>query len=320
MNQLLKYILVVLFLALGCELTTAQDDAQSPTVADVAKAGREQRAHKVSAAITQMQSPVRSVRETGLQDLLEILFHDSQDSNGLADGLKSFFARNPEIADVVRTGLIQSLVDENRRIWDLKSSARNPGVTPTPEPESAEAEGTEDDFYPTVIELVAALDDERAIPALVGAIPTGGMAQGGLLKYGQKALNPVLEQLSNPDPLMRSEALAFGVTILLKENDPAARARITELVQSGLRDQEFLVRMAAIRSIERIDDRDSFVPELRELAEHDPLNIPESGAADDYPVRREAIRALHMIANHEWRGKDAGPSSNSGDVVPVESH
>jgi len=319
MNQVLKYVLVVAFLALGREVITAQDDAQSPAVADAAKAAREQRAHKVSSAITQMQSPVRPVRETGLEDLLGILFHDSQDSNGLADGLESFFARNPEVADVVRLGLIQSLIAENKRIWDLKSSAQ-PATTPTPEPESAEAECAEDDFYPTVIGLVAALDDERAIPALVGAIPTGGMAQEGLLKYGQKALNPVLEQLSNPDSLMRSQALAFGVTILLKENDPAARARINELIQPGLRDQEFLVRMAAIRSIERIDDREPFVPVLRELAEHDPLNIPETGAADDYPVRREAKRALHMIANHEWHRKDAGPSSNSGDVVPVESH
>lgn len=107
---------------------------------------------------------------------------------------------------------------------------------------------------------------------------------------------------------MRSEALSFGVTMLLKESDAAARARIGELIQSGLQDHEFVVRMAAIRSIERLDDRESYVPTLDDLSEHDPVNIPESGIADDYPVRQEAKRALRMIANHEWPHKGAGLS------------
>ncbi len=136
------------------------------------------------------------------------------------------------------------------------------------------------------------------------------MATGALMKYGRKALDPVLEQLNNPDPLMRSEALSVGVTMLLKESDAAARAQINELIQSGLQDHEFVVRMAAVHSVERIYDRESFVSTLLDLAEHDPLNIPESGITDDYPVRQEAKRALHMIANHEWPRKDGGLSGD----------
>lgn len=172
-----KWLLVAIFLGLTCLQSAAQDDAQSPTVADVAKAAQQTKARKVSAAITQMQSPDRPIRQAGLEDLWKIIFQESGDFAGLSDGLNSFFVRNPQLADAVRLGLIQSLAAENKRIWDLKSSARNPAIAATPEPESDEAEGAEDEFYPTVIELVAALDDERTIPALVGAIPSGGIAK-----------------------------------------------------------------------------------------------------------------------------------------------
>ena len=152
------------------------------------------------------------------------------------------------------------------------------------------------------------------IPALVGAIRSGGIAKSGLLKYGQKALDPVLEQLHNPDPLMRSGALSFGVTLLLKESDAAARVRIGGLIQSGLQDHECVVRRAAVRSIERLDDRKSYVPTLVDLSEQDLVNIPESGMADGYPVRQEANRVLCMIANHEWPHQDARVSG--GQVSP----
>lgn len=282
-----KWLLVAIFLGLTCLQNAAQDDTQSPSVAGVAKAAHEQKARKVSAAITQMQSPDRSVRQAGLEDLWKIIFQESGDSSGLADGLNRFFIRNPQLAEAVRLGLIQSLAAENRRIWDLKSSARSSATTPTPEPDTAEVEGAEDEYYPTVIGLVAALDDERTIPALVGAIPTGGIATGGLLKYGRKALEPVLEQLHNPDPLMRSEALSFGVTTLLKESDAAARARIGELIQSGLQDHEFVVRMAAVQSIERLDDRESYVPSLMICLSMTPSTFRRAGLPTTIPSARK---------------------------------
>ena len=100
------------------------------------------------------------------------------------------------------------------------------------------------------------------------------------------------------DPMVRSESLAMAVTLLLRQNDPASHAKVIELIQSGVQDKEFLLRIAAIQAIERIDDRASFVSDLTELAEHDSFEIPgqAEGGGGDYPVRREAKRVLQKIA------------------------
>jgi hypothetical protein len=57
---------------------------------------------------------------------------------------------------------------------------------------------------------VSSLNDDRAIPALVGAMTTGGMAQRGVLKYGDKALTSVMEQLKSSDALVRASALGMA--------------------------------------------------------------------------------------------------------------
>jgi hypothetical protein len=58
-----------------------------------------------------------------------------------------------------------------------------------------------------VIAVVSGLHDERGIPALLGAIKTGGMATRGLAEFGRKAFAPVLRLLSSPDPMTRAAAV-----------------------------------------------------------------------------------------------------------------
>jgi hypothetical protein len=60
-----------------------------------------------------------------------------------------------------------------------------------------------------------------------------------------------------------------------------------------------------------LDHREEFIPELKELAAHDPAKLP--GKADDggdgeefYPVRFDARRLLRKIANHEPPAIDKG--------------
>ena len=95
--------------------------------------------------------------------------------------------------------------------------------------------------------------------------------------------------------MVRSSAIYVAVTILLMTNDAASHARILALVQPALRDSEFLVRTSAISAIERLSDREQFVPALEELAQHDPFKVP--GEAD-YPIRTQAKRLLDKIAKH----------------------
>jgi hypothetical protein len=204
-----------------------------------------------------------------------------------------FFTQYPDQADQVKQGLIQLLSRENYYFVESKN----------PPPDSYE-EDEIGEHYAEVIDAVASLNDERAIPALVGAITTGGMAQKGLLKYGDKALEPVLAQLKNRDALVRASALGLGIALLEKRSDPTSLAQIRDLIRSSLTDPKPVVRSQAIDEIGCLDDRQYFVPMLRQISKTDPWKLP--GRADDgedgnefYPVRFDARRALREIQDNK---------------------
>jgi hypothetical protein len=67
-------------------------------------------------------------------------------------------------------------------------------------------------------QAVSALKDDRAMPVLVGAISRSGV---DLLQYGDKALEPLLAQLKNPNDLTSAKALEVALAILKVKNDAA---------------------------------------------------------------------------------------------------
>jgi len=202
--------------------------------------------------------------------------------------------------DNLRLGVIQLLMIENEHKGD------------------ARADETEADknmqYYASLIGLVADLNDERAIPALLGAVGSGGMAMRGIARFGPKALLPVLAQVDAPNPVLAGGAL-FVIREMLKTHsvsDPNSHARIITALRSALGRPEIAVRDGAIAAIEFLDDRDQFVPILQDIAEHDPIRIPGLKADDNedngemYPVRRNARYLLRKIANHEPPAGDHG--------------
>jgi HEAT repeat protein len=244
--------------------------------------------NRVSGILGRMENRQLPEREAALQDLCRLANNDQGQKQGLdcPAALSGFFRRHPDQAEGTTVALIKLLSTENGIFMDENTA---PGTY----------NERDSEHYAGLIDIVASLNDDRSVPALAGAIATGGLAEQGLLKYGQKALEPLLDQfLNSSDPMIRSESLATAVTLLLRENDPASHGKISELIQAGLQDKEFLLRMAAIQAIERLDDGGfSFVSELRDLSEHDPVRIQGQGTdgGDDYPVRREAKRALQKI-------------------------
>jgi hypothetical protein len=134
------------------------------------------------------------------------------------------------------------------------------------------------------------------------------MAQRGILKYGDKALQPVLEQLKSSDPLARASALGMATAILEEKNDPTAHALVLILLRSSLKDPGPVVRRHAVRQIDCLPERQDFVLLLEEIAKTDPDKLP--GRADDggdggqfYPVRADARRALRHIQNNQACGE-----------------
>jgi HEAT repeat protein len=231
-------------------------------------------------------------KKVAFDELMAALASDEPDrshSQGAIGALNKFIARHPDQADPVKLGLIHLLSKENHFFIEGKNSPPDPYA-------DDEISG----HYSELIDAVSSLNDERAIPALVGAMTTGGMAQRGLLKYGDKALGPVLKQLKNPDALVRATALDVSVTILARNNDAASRAQAQSLIQGFLKDPAPVVRREAVREVDCFVDRQDFIPLLEQIASTDPHKLP--GRADDggdgdefYPVRADARRVLQDI-------------------------
>ena len=153
---------------------------------------------------------------------------------------------------------------------------------------------------------MADLKDERAIPALLAAAPTGGMAIRGVARFGKKALDAVLDRLR-----AGMKSLAYGAVFVLAKmlefrtvSHPDSHLRIKNALRSSLDVAYSNVRFSAVGAIEYLDDREEFVPMLKDLAEHDPYKLAgqplyDGTIGDAYFVRQIAERVLRSIANHE---------------------
>lgn len=227
-----------------------------------------------------------------------------------ADKLLASDESTPGDIDRLRLGIIQLLIAENARInvpddEVLKRAPRgsNSGNG------TDEGEGDESDYYPSLIATVASFNDKRAIPALVGAISYPSDATRALLRFGDKALGPILDQLKSRNALLRTSVMSMAITILEGRDDSASRTRIEDMLRAALTDPVTVVRSHAVNEIACLDNRRDFLPILEKIAKTDPTNWP--GRADDgvdgdkfYPVRFDARRALREIQNNQacsWR-------------------
>jgi hypothetical protein len=213
---------------------------------------------------------------------------------------------NPSDSDRLKLGVIQLLIAENSRasVPDdeaVKQSARMASG-------KHENEVEDEEYYPSLISFVVDMNDERAIPALVGAMPYASDATGALLRFGDKAVGPILDQLKSRNALLRTSALSMAIT-MEGQNASVSPPRVREMLRSALTDPDPTVRGNAVNEITCLEDREDFVPILEKLAKTDPVHW--KGREDDgidgdqlYPVRFDARRALREIRNNEpclWR-------------------
>jgi hypothetical protein len=243
---------------------------------------------RITAMLVSMASPDRGARNAAFDDLIGLITEGRQVDFDpeYSSFLAAFFARHPEQADRVKLGLIHLLEADN------VDTTLPKGYSPEDNSE----------HYAQAIDLVSCLDDERAIPALVGAMTAGGGSCKGLLHFGQKPLGPVLNKLNDPDPLVRSAAVGTAITILRMLNDADSQAQILSLIRTAVRDKEFLIRSAALYQIDNLSDEQpfasalqEFVPVLRDMAQRDPFTIAREAR---YPLRVRAQKLLDKLANH----------------------
>jgi len=238
--------------------------------------------NQIADVLARMASKEVATRNAALENLIAVIAegHQLGFDPAYGDVLATFLKRHAAQADRVKLGLI-----------DLLNRGNDAFVNASPVP----AIYTENDseHYAISIEMVASLNDERAIPALVGAMTTGGMATRGLLKYGDKALGPVLGELNNPNPLVRGSAFRTGIEILKIKNDAVSHARVLGMIRAAIVDQTSLIRDNALWAIERLapEDQGQFLAVLQEMAQGDPFFN-----SDHYPLRDRARNLLEMVA------------------------
>jgi hypothetical protein len=251
---------------------------------------------KVSAIVDRMNGSDLHAREAAFDDMMAVVHEGPKQTTepDHAADLARFFKEHPELADRIKLGLIQLLKVDN---VDFQGAA--PGTY------------TEDDteHYAVVVNVVSSLQDKRAIPALIGAMATGGMAQQAIFQYGDKALAPVLAQLKSSDPLAQASALRMSFGLLAKRGDSAALAQIRELILAYVKTPSGATRRIAVQEIDCLEDRQDFVPLLKEIAKTDAQRF--GGKALDgedsdgfYPVRADARRVLRHIQNNQPCGSE----------------
>ena len=141
--------------------------------------------------------------------------------------------------DELRVGLINFWKTENENRTKARSGQELSGIKNGDSDQAAPAETWSEersDYYGDLIGAVADLNDERAIPALLGAAATGGMATRGVARSGRKSLEPVLQQINSQDPL-----LAGGAVFVLRDmleyrtlSDVASMGRIKSALRVAL--------------------------------------------------------------------------------------
>ncbi|MGH9511107.1 MAG: hypothetical protein ACRD2U_03120 [Terriglobales bacterium] len=256
---------------------------------------------KVSTILPRMNDHALHTREAAFKDMLALVREGQKQTTepDHAAALAKFLKQHPEHADRIKLGLIQLLKADNA---DFQGENTPPGTYT----------GADMEHYAEVVHVVSSLNDERAIPALVNAMATGGMAQQAIFQYGDKALAPVLEQLKRqPDPhsasdlLAQVSALEMSFALLAQRGDPAAQAEIRALIFLYVKAPSSNTRSIAVQEIDCLPDRQNFVPLLTEISKTDPERYPGEKPLDGgdnnqfYPVRADARRVLRHIKNGE---------------------
>jgi len=210
----------------------------------------------------------------------------------------------PQDIERLRLGMIGLLTSENARdnIPDEEMAKVAPASGKAYD-EDADAESSR--FMQRLIATVAGFNDERAIPALAGAVCWGDTVTKAMLALGDKALAPVLDQLKSRNSSLRMCSLDMVIS-LEAPNGVVSQIRIRELIRSSINDPDPTVRSSVIGAIDCRKDRQDFVSLLQGVAKTDPFILPADGPAFDggdggkfYPVRADARRALRHIQRNE---------------------
>lgn len=259
------------------------------------------------------------MEQATVSDILQKMSSSKMDEREKAfdEGSMLLASENTAPPDIgrLRLGMIRLLTSENARdnIPDEEmaevapaSSCRNATDNCAGEGEDEDEEAESSRYMQRLIATVEGFDDERAIPALAGAVCWGDSVTKALLALSDKGLAPVLDQLKSRNSSLRMCSLDMVVSLEVP-NHLVSQVRIKELIRSSLNDPDPVVRSSVVRAIDCRKDRQDFAPLLQQVAKTDPTKLPgkalDGGDGDEfYPVRSDARRVLRHIQNNQLCG------------------
>jgi len=194
--------------------------------------------------------------------------------------LTETFAKQPELAETRKILLIGLLENENKI------------VSPYTHKEGQTLSEGYVNYLGDLIWAVSSLHDVRSMNALLGVLPSGGMATRTLISFGKIALTPVIDRLLDPDLLVRATVVQMLPPLLDVSDiskDPEAKSKIRNALVQASKDKEFLVRSNSIAGLIEIGDAEC-ISIVVNLAQSDPY---QADFMDNrYLVREVAAKAL----------------------------
>ena len=194
--------------------------------------------------------------------------------------LQETLAKKPELAETRKTLLI-GLLENESKIVNPYTHKKGPTLS----------EGYAN-YLGDLIWAVSSLHDVRSMKALLGVLPSGGMATRTLISFGKVALNPVLKKMQDPDVLVRATAVQMFPLMLERSDiseDTAAKSKIRSALMQAAKDKEYLVRRDSITGLIRIGDAEC-ISIVVNLAQSDPYQADFMDYR--YLVREVAAKAL----------------------------
>jgi len=182
---------------------------------------------QITSFISQFSNNDSKVRLDAFYGLLDLTssFNITANSYSIPEQTTTLLALAPSSdTDTIRLALINLLSQENVLVHASNQSFTGEQVL--------SEEYT--DYYADLINVVVTLQDSRSIPALVGAITSGGTAVGALAAFGNASITAVLQQLSTSNEGVRGFATLTLIQMLDSTNFPKLSVPTIFGLQSGL--------------------------------------------------------------------------------------
>lgn len=215
--------------------------------------------------------------------------------------------------DRIRIALITLLEDENnvsQNWWEDYKKTGGDLAYLNQKYKFGEGHG---EYIIELIDKVIALNDKRAINALIYNVHLGTKPLKAVVRFGRLAVEPLIKHFDKTKNPTAKSSMIEALGLIVKESkfdsiisdasqlnviSITQRKEIKDFLIKTLNDEDPYVRQAAIGSLKNLGDAD-VIPMLNRIKETDPYKINEGEKGEVYPIREAAGEAIRLLIRRE---------------------